>query len=140
MLAMALTVIAAVASLIGLCMRVGRKLPATPLQARTGQLQIVASALWLASLGSLGLFAATAASNTNALIYDWPTTPALAFSIAALAASVVTLGLIALLPAAMKVAGGWSRWRKARVAVTTLVFAACGALLLAWGALEPWNP
>lgn len=140
MLAGALTVIAAVASLIGLCMRVGRNLPVTPLQARAGQLQIVASALWLVSLGSLGLFAAITSSNVNALFYDWPTPSILVFSIAALAASVATLGLIALLPTASKGTGGWSPWRKVRFTATTLAFVFCAAVLLSWGALQPWNP
>jgi len=61
------------------------------------------------------------------------------FSIAALDASVVTLGLIVLLPAVFKGADGWSRWRKTRFALTAIVYGACGALLFGW-ALEPWNP
>jgi hypothetical protein len=65
--------------------------------------------------------------------------PILAFSTWALLASVVTAGLVALLPAVWTGAGGWSRWRKARFTATAIVFAACAALLLGWGAPQPWN-
>lgn len=138
--ALALTAIAAVASLVGLLMRRGRTLPRTALQAHAGRLQAGASVLWLASLGSLGVFAVNAAGNTSALVYDWPVTSILAFSTLALLASIATAALVALLPAAWRGTGGWSRWRKARVTAAALAFGLCAALLLSWGALQPWNP
>src|SRR5690606_30030244 len=137
---LALAALAGFGSVVGGMMRVDRRLPATSLQAAAGRLQVVTSVLWLASLASLAAFAVVAAANVNALVLHWPTRSILAFSWLALFAGLATIGLVALLPAVLRGAGGWSGWRKARFTLVALVFAACAALLLSWGALQPWNP
>ena len=77
---------------------------------------------WLTSLAVL------AASPASILV----------FSTLALFASLASAGTLALLPRIWR-GGGWTRWRKTRFTVTTIIFAACAALLLSWGALQPWN-
>jgi hypothetical protein len=75
-------------------------------------------------------------------VYGWPTPAILAASTAALAASVLTLAGVPLLPSVWRAepqAAGWSTARKARYTVTLAVFAALGLLLAPWGALAPWN-
>jgi hypothetical protein len=137
--AAALAALAAFAAIVGLCMRAGRGLPKTPLQGPAGLLQTAAAALWLASFASAGA-AAAGVGDGSALYYDWPTAAVLAFSTLALVASVVSAGVVALLPVVWTGRGGWSGWRKSRFTLTAALFAACGALLLSWGALQPWNP
>ena len=136
----ALAALAAIAVVVGRLARVGRKLPGTRAQARAGRLQVGTSALWLASFASLAVAAVGAASDPSPLIYDWPTPSILAFSTLALLASLGTVGLLALLPAVWTGAGGWSRWRNGRFTLAAVLFAACAALLLTSGALQPWNP
>lgn len=137
---LALAALAAVGSAVGLMMRLKRPLPATASQTVAGRLQVGASILWLASFAAFAVFAAGAAANPNAIAFNWPTPSILAFSSLALLASLVTVSLVALLPAVWRGTGGWSRWRKARFTAVALVFAACAAMLLSWGALQPWNP
>ena len=62
------------------------------------------------------------------------------FSTAALVATVLSAGAMALVPAIWKGAsGGWSRARRVRFTLAAIVFAALGGLLALWGALAPWN-
>jgi CubicO group peptidase (beta-lactamase class C family) len=138
-LSAALTALAALAAIVGLRVRVGRGLAKTPLQARAERLQIAAATLWLASLASAGVFAA-GAGNAIALMYNWPTPSILAFSTLALLATLASAGVVVLLPAVWMARDGWSGWRKSRFTLTAVVFAAFGALLASWGALQPWNP
>ncbi len=136
----AFVVLASLGALLGVRVRAGRGLPSTTLQKRAGQLQIAASVLWLASLVSLGVFAAGAASDPGALLVSWPTPPMLAFSTLALLASLASAGVLVMLPMVWTRVGGWSRWRKTRFTATTVIFMVFALFLLSWGALQPWNP
>jgi CubicO group peptidase (beta-lactamase class C family) len=135
----ALTALSAFGVIVGQWVRAGRGLPMTPAQAGAGRLQIAAAALWLASLASAAVFAA-GAGDAIALSYQWPTPSILAFSTLALVASLASLGAVVLVPAVWSGRGGWSNGRRTRFTLTALVFAAFGALLASWGALQPWNP
>ena len=135
------TALAALAALIGLFFRDRRDFRQTSIQARADGAQISASVLWLLALACFGAFY-IGASDPAALIADWPSAWLLIASACALVASLVTVLCLGLLPAAWR--GGrrldsWTLGRKSRFTLTTLIFALFGALLAAWGALEPWS-
>lgn len=139
-LVVGLAALAAFGTLLGLFRRFGRQLPSTAAEAHAGRLQAATALLWLGSFGSLVFFAITVAGDVSTVIYRWPTPSILAFSTLALLASIATAVLLGLLPAVWGGEGGWTRWRKTRLTAAALAFAACGAMLLTWGALQPWNP
>jgi CubicO group peptidase (beta-lactamase class C family) len=137
----AATAIAALSALAGLGFRDRRDFRQTSIQARADGAQISASILWLVALACFGVFYLTS-SDPAALIADWPSAWLLIASACALVATLVTLLVMGLLPAAWR--GGrrldsWTLGRKARFTVTTAVFALFGILLGLWGALEPWS-
>ncbi len=75
-------------------------------------------------------------------MYGWPGAWLLIASVAAFAATVMTLLCLGLLPVVWR--GGrrvdsWDAGRKATFSFTTLVFALFALLLGLWGALEPWS-
>ena len=133
--------IAALAALAGLGFRDRRDFRQTSVQARADGAQISASILWLVALACFGVFSLTA-SDTAAMVADWPSAWLLIASACALVASLVTVLVLGLLPAAWR--GGrrldsWTLGRKARFTATTAIFALFGVLLALWGALEPWS-
>jgi CubicO group peptidase (beta-lactamase class C family) len=137
----AATAIAALAALAGLGFRDRRDFRQTSIQARADGAQISASILWLVALACFGVFYLTSA-DPAALVADWPSAWLLIASACALVATLVTLLVLGLLPAAWQ--GGrrldsWTLGRKARFSTTTAIFALFGILLGFWGALEPWS-
>ena len=140
MFAAVLALIAAGATLAGAFLRIGRSLPATGAQRLAGRVHLAVAVLWLITAVCVALFAERADDIAN-IFYSWPGPLILTASSAALAASVLTLGTILLLPAVWRPNlqhEGWSSWRKLRFSFVVLVFAVFAALLAAWGALQPW--
>jgi quinol-cytochrome oxidoreductase complex cytochrome b subunit len=96
--------------------------------------------LWLLSAVGFTLWAVSAGDAANVL-YGWPGPWLLLGSSAALAAAMVSLGMLALLPGAWRsdARHGWSLGRRLRHTATALIFAAAAGLLASWGALQPWS-
>jgi hypothetical protein len=136
-----LALLASLAVLVGTVVRRGRGLAQTRMQRLAAYLQTAGALAWLTSAGAAGAFAASVADSAN-LVYNWPTSPILVFSTAALAASLLAAVTVLLLPAVWRRApvAGWTWWRKLRFTLTTLIFAAFGGILALWDALQPWNP
>lgn len=136
-----LTGVASLAALAGLFFRSSREFRQTSIQGRADAAQISASILWLGSLGSFWIWSSGAADSAR-LMYGWPGAWLLIASVAAFAATVMTLLCLGLLPVVWR--GGrrvdsWDAGRKATFSFTTLVFALFALLLGLWGALEPWS-
>jgi CubicO group peptidase (beta-lactamase class C family) len=132
----ALAMMAAIASLVGACVRFGRKLPASGAQRFSGAAEIVVSGLVLASATFLALWIA-ASEDEAAIAFDWPGPLMSSASWAALIAALGSVALLALLPIAWRGRDGWSLWRKLRHSGAVVSFVALGAVLFAWGALSP---
>jgi len=76
------------------------------------------------------------------VMYDWPGLTLVLASTCALAASLLSLSTMLLLPLIWR--GGrrvdsWTGWRKIRFTLMAATFTAYGVLLASWGALEPWS-
>ncbi|HEX6998245.1 MAG TPA: serine hydrolase domain-containing protein [Gammaproteobacteria bacterium] len=148
LVAAALALLAAAGTVAGRASAFGRVLPATGVQRVAGRVQLAAALFWLAAAVALALVLARAAADIAAFFYDWPVRSMVAGSWAMLAASMLSLAALLLVPAVWLVrrpagagrAPGWSRWRRVRYTLAALAFAACGALLARWGALTPWDP
>jgi hypothetical protein len=139
--AAAVVIVVALGTLARIRTRFARHLAHTRGQHLANILQVAAAVSWLVSAAAFGLFAATAIGDELTLVYLWPMPSIVAFSIAALAASVLTGGMVLAVPAVWRGGeGAWTRGRKLRYMAATLTFAAFAAMLTYWGALQPWNP
>jgi len=135
-LALGLTLIAAVATLAGLCVR-RRDSPRSRAQALAGLGQTGAAIAWLTSITSLGAWAATSANN-DSLMFGWPGPFLTVFVWSGLAASVLTLiGGGLLVP--VWSGTGWSAWRKLRYSMTTALFVVAALVIGLRGGLEFWS-
>lgn len=139
--AAAVALVAALGTLVRIRARFARRLAQTRSQRLANLMQTAAAASWLVSAAAFGVFGATAINDESTLVYLWPMRSFLVFSIAALAASVLTGGMLVAVPAVWQGRdGAWTRARKVRYTAATLAFAAFAAMLAYWGALQPWNP
>jgi CubicO group peptidase (beta-lactamase class C family) len=136
----ALALIVALGTLHGARVRWGRRLPHTGAQQMAGWVQVAAAIAWIASAVALAMFAAGAAGDIEAVVFEWPAWSIRLFSVAALAATALSVFGAALLPAVWRPGDrpGWSRWRALRFTLSVLAFLALGVLLALWGALRPW--
>jgi CubicO group peptidase (beta-lactamase class C family) len=139
LLVMLLAMAAAAATLIGPAIRFRTALPATATQRRLNGAQLLAAGIWLVALGASAAFAVIAAGNQSWL-YSWPGAPLLTASSAALAASLLSAGILVASPLAWRGDAGWGGWRKLRFTATSVLFCALGLQLAFWGFLEPWAP
>jgi CubicO group peptidase (beta-lactamase class C family) len=138
-----LTLLSSAAIVMGFFLRIGRRLPATDRQRAAGHVQLAVALLWVVCAAAFAAWGVRASDVTN-IIYRWPGPLIRTASSAALLASALTVVMVALLPAIWRGSAlpeaGWSFWRRLRFSVATVVFAAFGALLALWGALQPWLP
>jgi CubicO group peptidase (beta-lactamase class C family) len=135
-----LALLVSVATVVGVFLRIGRRRPASGGQRVAGPVQFAAALLWIISVAAFAVWVIRA-SDVVKIIYRWPGPYVLVASSAALAASVLTLGMLCLLPAIWRRSAaetGWSLWRKLRFSVVTLAFAGFAIVLALWGALQPW--
>ena len=133
-----LTVFTAIATLVGLAIRVGRALPERGAQRRANRLQLLAAVLWLGCLATLAVFAA-GASDQAAVLFGWPSPWLVAASAVGLAAAVASGA--ALIATPLVWGGGKTSWtvgRRLRFTATGLIFAGFAFQLALWGALVPW--
>lgn len=140
-LAAAVTVLASLATLIGIFFRDRRSVRESQVQRRASLMQNSQAALWLVAIASFGAWAA-GTSDVTKVVYDWPGPWVVLASACALVAAVLTFFTLLLLPVIWR--GGrrvdsWTAGRKLRFTFTTLVFSAFAALLGWWGALFPWS-
>jgi hypothetical protein len=138
----AATLVAALATLIGLLTRDRLQFRQTPVQGRASAIQTSTAILWLVATGAFGVWGMRAASDIGNLYFDWPGPWVVIASSCALVAALCSLGQTLLLPSIWR--GGrrvdsWTAWRKLRFSLTTLIFLAFSVLLMLWGALEPWS-
>ena len=134
----ALTLLAAIATLVGFAVRAGRVMPERGAQRGVNRLQLLAAALWIGCFATLAVFAA-GASDQAAVLFGWPSPWLIAASSFGLAAALVS-GLAFLLTP-LTWGGGEKTWtvgRRLRFTLTSLIFAAFGLQLALWGALAPW--
>jgi CubicO group peptidase (beta-lactamase class C family) len=137
----ALTVLAALATLIGVATRDRRESRQTPTQARASLLQTTQAILWLISVIGIAVFA-SGADDVAEVVYGWPSGWLLTASACAFVAGVLTCVTLAMAPVVWR--GGrrvdsWTALRKLGFTCTNLIFLAFALLLWTWGFLEFWN-
>jgi len=137
----ALTVLASIATLVGLAVRDTRESRQTPTQARASLVQTTISLLWLVAMASFGAWAA-GSGDLGKIMYGWPGPLVLTASACALVAALLTLLALVMTPVVWR--GGrrldsWTIGRKLRFTLTSLIFAGFSFQLLMWGALAPWS-
>lgn len=137
LLVLLLAILAAVATLCGPAIRFRRALPATTVQSRLNEAQLLAAGAWLVAIGAAAIFAG-GAGNLKDVVFDWPGIPLLVASSAALFAAIISAGILIALPFAWRGDEGWGLWRKLRFSVTSVLFCLLGLQLTFWGFLEPW--
>lgn len=136
-----LTLLAAVATLVGLAVRNRRDLRQNQMQARASLVQTIQAGLWIAAIGLFALWGA-GASDVQAIMYRWPGPLVVTASACALVAAALTLVTIVATPAIWQ--GGrrvdsWPVLRKVSFTLTVLIYAGFSVLLALGGALEPWS-
>jgi hypothetical protein len=136
-----LTILAALATLIGTAFRNRRDFRQTTVQARASLMQNTQAVLWLAALGAFAVWN-SGAGNSASLVYDWPGPWIVLASACALVAAVLTIMTLIMLPVIWR--GGrrvdsWTGGRKIRFSLTVLIFTAFALDLAYWGALTPWS-
>jgi hypothetical protein len=136
-----LTLLAAMATLVGLAVRNRRDLRQNQMQARASLVQTIQAGLWIAAIGLFGLWGA-GASDVQALMYRWPGPLVVTASACALVAAALTLVTIVATPAIWQ--GGrrvdsWPALRKVFFTLTVLIYTGFSVLLAVNGALEPWS-
>jgi CubicO group peptidase (beta-lactamase class C family) len=135
-----LTLLAAVGTLARSRARFHRDVTRTRREWQASVLQTMAAGAWLMAGAGFVWFGTEMLADESTLFSGWPHPGLLAFSTLALLASVLAVGMAALLPAVWRTSGGgWSIARRASYTFVTMTFVACGALLAWWGALQPWQ-
>jgi hypothetical protein len=138
----AATLIASLATLIGLFVRDRRDFRQTTIQSRASGLQTTAAVLWLLAMLALAVWSWGALADHARAFFDWPGGFILIASACALVAALASVGQLLMLPAVWR--GGrrldsWTTGRKLTFTLTVVLFVAFSATLALWGALEPWN-
>jgi hypothetical protein len=137
-----LALLAAGATLVGLFTRDRLQSRQTDVQGRASAIQTATAILWFLAVGGFSWWAARALSDPTAALASWPGPWVVIGSSSAMVASLCSLAQVLMLPAVWR--GGrrvdsWTAWRKLRFSMTALIFLAFGAILLLWGALQPWS-
>ncbi|MET0336750.1 MAG: serine hydrolase domain-containing protein, partial [Caulobacter sp.] len=138
---MVVTLIASIATLIGLFTRDHRELRQTSIQRQASLMQTTQAILWLTAAGLLAGWA-SAGDDVVKIFYSWPSPMVTIASACALVAAILSVATLLILPIVWR--GGrrvdsWTPWRKLRFSVTTVIFTAFSLLLAYWGALFPWS-
>lgn len=136
-----LTLIASLATLIGLLSRDRRESRQTSTQGRAGLLQTTIAVLWLLSIAAYALWSRNV-NDLADLVYHWPGAALMAASACALVAAVLTLLCLLIAPAVWR--GGrrvdsWTAGRKLAFTLSTAIFTAFSVVLFLWGGLQPWS-
>jgi len=137
-----LTLLAAGATVVGLFTRDRLQSRQTDVQGRASAIQTSTAILWFVAVGGFSWWALSGLSDPMAAFVDWPGPRVVIASSCAMVASLCSLAQTLMLPAVWR--GGrrvesWTSWRKLRFSMTALIFLAFGAILLMWGALQPWS-
>lgn len=136
-----LTLLASLAALGDLASRARRDFRESSNQRQASVMQTTQAILWLAAFGLVAIWSPRTGDEA-AVVYGWPPWLVIIASTCALAAGLMAVLSVTLLPLAWR--GGrrldsWTASRKARFSVTALIFLCYAALLASWGALEPWS-
>jgi hypothetical protein len=136
-----LTLIASLATLIGLLVRDRRESRQTSTQGRANLLQTTIAVLWLLSMAAFALWARNV-NDLADLVYNWPGPALMVASACALMAALLTLLCLLFAPAVWR--GGrrvdsWTAGRKLAFTLSTAIFAAFSVVLFLWGGLQPWS-
>jgi CubicO group peptidase (beta-lactamase class C family) len=136
-----LAALASIATLAGVFMRDRRETRQTPTQTRANLLQTTQAALWLISLGCLGMFASKS-SDIATVFFGWPSGWLVTGSACALVASVLSVATLLMAPMVWR--GGrrvdsWTTLRKLAFTYTALLYIALAVLLGLWNFLLPWS-
>ncbi len=127
---------AAVATLVGLCVR-RRDLPTSVAQGVAGHMQSATALAWLTAMVALGLWLPSATSDA-AIIFSWPGPFITAFAWVGLGAALLSLAcLVMVLP--IWRGQGWSKWRKLRYTVTAVILTAVSLLTFLRGGFDVWT-
>lgn len=137
----ALSMVAAVSTLVGLALRNRRDLRQTQIQSQASLIQTIQAVLWLLAIG-LFVSWVSGAGDTAKVVYTWPGVRLILASACALVASALTIATLASLISIWR--GGrrldsWPVLRKVGFTATTLIYAAFAVVLFHWGALTPWS-
>jgi CubicO group peptidase (beta-lactamase class C family) len=137
-----LAMIAAVATLAGVLTRDRRDFRETAVQSQASALQAATAVLWFIAVAGFAAWGWRAAGDAAFAYLEWPGAWVLVASSCALVAALCSLAQTLLLPAVWR--GGrrvesWTAGRKFRFSLTALIFLAFSAMLMLWGALEPWS-
>jgi CubicO group peptidase (beta-lactamase class C family) len=140
LLAALATVIAALATLLGVIFRDRRDFRQTTPQSRASLVQNIQAVLFLVAIGEFGLWAAKA-GDVTAIFYDWPGGLLLTGASFAFVATVLQAVVLVLIPFIWR--GGrrvdsWTTGRKLRFCTTAAVFTLFALLLALWGGIYPW--
>jgi hypothetical protein len=142
LLAAGLAVFTAAAIVVGAFLRLRRPPPEHDGQKLARRAQLGAALLWLVAIVSFALWITGVTADVARVFGDWPGALLVTSSSAALGATLVTVLGAWLLPGVWRNAletPSWTLWRKGRYTAALVIFAAFGAVLGAWGALEPWS-
>ena len=136
----ALAALASIATLAGDLIR-DRQLRQTVWQSRAGLLQSTTATLWLIAMMAGG-FWGLGTADMGKVMYSFPAPLLLIASACGFVAALGTLLSLGMAPIVWR--GGrrvdsWTTGRKLRFTATTVIFTAFAAILLLWGALEPWS-
>jgi CubicO group peptidase (beta-lactamase class C family) len=136
-----LTLLAAAVALRDVLARARRDFRETSSQRRSGIVLTTAATLWLLAIGLFGAWG-LGSGDVATVMYDWPGVTLVLASTCALAASLMSVLTMLLLPLIWR--GGrrvdsWTGGRKIRFTLMAATFTAYGVLLASWGALEPWS-
>ena len=134
-----LATLASIATLAGVFMRDRRETRQTPTQTRANLLQTTQAALWLISLGCVGMFASKS-DDIASVFFGWPSGWLVTGSACALVASVLSFGTLLMAPMVWR--GGrrvdsWTTLRKLAFTYTTLLYVTLAVLLGLWNFLLP---
>jgi CubicO group peptidase (beta-lactamase class C family) len=138
-IAAGLAVFTAVAIVVGFFVRLSRELSESRGQKLARRVQLACAVLWLVSTAAFALWITGLLADLTAVFRDWPGPLLSTTSFAALAAGLLTLLGVGLLPTVWRnPRAGWSIWRRTRYTAGLSVLLAFAMLLAAWGALVPW--
>ena len=141
LVAAGLAAFTAAAIVIGAFLRLRRPPPEHGAQKLARRTQLAAAVLWLVAVFSFGLWISGVMADVTRVFSNWPGALLATSSWSALAATALTVLGALLVPSVWRNAlqsPGWTLWRKGRYTAAAVIFAAFGAVLGAWGALEPW--
>jgi hypothetical protein len=137
-----LTLLAGGATLVGLFTRDRLQFRQTDVQGRASAIQTSTAILWIIAVGGFGWWAIRALRDPTVAFAEWPGPWVAVASASAMVASLCSVAQVLMLPAVWR--GGrrvesWTAGRKLRFSLTALIFLAFAAILLLWGALQPWS-